>query len=88
LFLQAGAVAGDGALDRFGQVVPQVPPVGDLDCQRSPLGGAFGMGLPPRSRQITSTPEWASSQVRNDSAERSGRISTGRPAWMSISTVP
>jgi hypothetical protein len=30
-FLQAGAVAGDGTLDRFGQVVPQVPPVGDLD---------------------------------------------------------
>ena len=41
LFLQAGAVAGDGALDGFGQVVPQVPPVGDLDGQRRAFGCAF-----------------------------------------------
>jgi hypothetical protein len=34
-------VAGDGALDRFGQVVPQMPPVGDLGCQRCTLGGTF-----------------------------------------------
>jgi len=31
LFLQAGAVAGGSALDGFGQVVEQMPPVGDLD---------------------------------------------------------
>ena len=40
-FLQAGAVAGDGALDGFGQVVPQMPAVGDLGGQRRALGGAF-----------------------------------------------
>jgi hypothetical protein len=42
-FLQAGAVAGDGTLHRFGQVVPQMPPVSDLDRQRGALGGAFGV---------------------------------------------
>jgi hypothetical protein len=29
--LQAGAVPGDGTLYGSGQVVPQMPPVGDLD---------------------------------------------------------
>jgi Kef-type K+ transport system membrane component KefB len=42
-FLQAGAVPGDGAFDRFGEVVPQVPPVGDLDGQRRALSGSFGV---------------------------------------------
>ena len=42
-FLQAGTVAGDRTLDGFGEVVPQVPPVGDLDGQRRALGGAFGV---------------------------------------------
>jgi hypothetical protein len=39
--LQAGAVAADGTLDRLGQVVPQVPPVGDLDGQRRSLRCSF-----------------------------------------------
>ena len=42
-FLQAGAVPAGGAFDGFGQVVPQVPPVGDLDGQRRPRRGAFGV---------------------------------------------
>jgi hypothetical protein len=42
-FLQAGAVAGDSALDGFGEVVPQMPPVGDLGGQRGALGCAFGV---------------------------------------------
>ena len=42
-FLQAGAVAGDGTLDGFGQVVPQMPPVRHLGGQRRALGRAFGV---------------------------------------------
>ena len=42
-FLQAGAVAGDGTLDGFGQVVPQMPAIGDLDGQRRALRRAFGV---------------------------------------------
>jgi hypothetical protein len=42
-FLQAGAVPGHGTLDGFGKVVPQVPPVGDLDGQRGTLCRAFGV---------------------------------------------
>src|SRR5260370_28862764 len=42
-FLQAGTMAGDGVLDGFGQVVPQMPPIGDLGGQRRALGGAFGV---------------------------------------------
>jgi len=38
--LQAGAVAADRTLDRFGQVVPQVEPVGDLDRVRRSGAGA------------------------------------------------
>jgi hypothetical protein len=36
-------VACDGTLDSPGQVVPQMPPVGDLDRQRRALGCAFGV---------------------------------------------
>ena len=42
-FLQAGAVAGDGPLDGFGQVVPQMPPIRHLDGQRRALRSAFGV---------------------------------------------
>jgi hypothetical protein len=41
--LQAGAVAADRTLDRLGQVVPQMPPVGDLDRQRRTLSCALGV---------------------------------------------
>jgi len=41
--LQAGAVPGDSSLDSLGQVVPQVPPVGDLGGQRGALGCALGV---------------------------------------------
>jgi hypothetical protein len=43
--LQAGAVADDGALDGFGQVVPQMPPVSDLDGQRRALRRALGVAI-------------------------------------------
>ena len=42
-FLQAGAVAADGPFDRFAQVVPQMPPVSDLDRQRCALSCPFGV---------------------------------------------
>jgi hypothetical protein len=46
--LQAGAVAGDGAFDGFGQVVPQMPPVGDLDGQmRKQDGEGLKIARPP-----------------------------------------
>jgi hypothetical protein len=31
----------DAPLGSFAQVVPEVPPVGDLECLRCPAGGAF-----------------------------------------------
>jgi hypothetical protein len=43
LLAQATVVSGDGLLDLFGQVVPQVPPVGDLDRLRRPRTGALGV---------------------------------------------
>jgi hypothetical protein len=41
--LQAGAVSGDGAFDGGGQVVPDVPPVGDLQRFGCAETGAFGV---------------------------------------------
>ena len=41
LFLQAGAVPGNPALDSLGQVVPQMPAIRDLGGQRRALGSAF-----------------------------------------------
>jgi hypothetical protein len=40
---QVNAVLGNGALDCFAEVVPQVPAVGDLDGAGCAPGGAFGM---------------------------------------------
>jgi hypothetical protein len=37
-------VAGDGLLDVLGEVVPQMPPVRDLDGVRSAAAGRFGVG--------------------------------------------
>lgn len=45
--VQAAVVAGDGLLDVFGEVVPQVPPVGDLNGLRGADAGAFGVGAGP-----------------------------------------
>src|SRR5205807_1302910 len=42
MLTQATVVGGDGLLDLLGQVVPQVPPVGDLRRVRSASPGAFG----------------------------------------------
>jgi len=47
LVAQAGAVPGSGPLDRVGEVVEQVPPVGHLDCERGAAGGAFGVAAAP-----------------------------------------
>ena len=41
--LQAGTVAGDGPFDGAGQVVPQVPAVGDLDGAVEPLQWRLGV---------------------------------------------
>jgi hypothetical protein len=35
------SLAVDGTLDGFGEVVPQVPPVGDLDGQRRARSRSF-----------------------------------------------
>lgn len=45
--LQAAAVPGDHLVDRFGQVVHEVPAVRDLDRVRSAPGGAVGVGTAP-----------------------------------------
>jgi hypothetical protein len=39
---QAAAVLGDGPFGCFAQVVPEVPPVRDLDGLRGACGSAFG----------------------------------------------
>lgn len=44
---QAGAVAGDGAFDGVGEVVPRVPPIRYLQCVRGAGPGAFGVGAGP-----------------------------------------
>ncbi|GAA2374567.1 hypothetical protein GCM10010170_077730 [Dactylosporangium salmoneum] len=41
---KAALMAGDGFLDVLGEVVPEVPPVGDLDGVRSAAAGRFGVG--------------------------------------------
>ncbi len=43
LVSQAGLVPGDGPFDCFGEVVQQVPAVGDLDGERCAAGSAFGI---------------------------------------------
>ena len=42
-FLQAGTVAGDGPLNGFGQVVPQMPPIRHLDGQRRTFCRTLGI---------------------------------------------
>ena len=46
-FFQAGPVPGDRLLHVLGQVVVEMPPVGDLDCLRGALAGAVGVGAGP-----------------------------------------
>ena len=83
---QAGAVPDDGPLDGFGQVVPQMPPVSDLGRQRRARSGALGVAAAAVTADDLRA--GASSQARNDSADRSGSTSTGRRVSMSTSTVP
>jgi hypothetical protein len=45
--LEAGPVAGDGLAGVLGEVVPQVPAVGDLDRARCAVAGAFGISTGP-----------------------------------------
>ena len=85
---QVLAVPGDRPLDGLAEVVPQVPAVGDLDRVRRAAGAAVGVAAPARSRQITSAPGRAASQAANESADRSGRMSTGRRVSTSTSSVP
>ena len=40
-------MTGDGLGGVLGEVVPQVPAVGDLDCLRCAVAGAFGIGAGP-----------------------------------------
>ena len=46
-FFQAGPVPGDRLLHVLGQVVIDMPPVGDLDCLRGSLARAVGVGAGP-----------------------------------------
>ena len=43
-FCQARTVRGGASLDGLGEVLPQVKPVGDLDCVRCPGAGPVGVG--------------------------------------------
>ena len=47
LVLQAAAVPGNGLVGVFGQVVPHMPAIGDLDCARCPVAGALGVRAGP-----------------------------------------
>ncbi|KUO16402.1 hypothetical protein AQJ91_35965 [Streptomyces dysideae] len=73
---QAGAVLADQVFHRFGEVVPDVPEIGDLDrigaAERAPSAKA-----PPRSRQMISTPGWSVSQAAKVADSRSGSRSIG-----------
>lgn len=84
---QAKTVLGDAPLSGLAQVVPQMPPVRDLDRLRRPAA-APSVKNGARSRQTTSTPgRWASQAARLD-ASRSGRRSIGRRVSTSTRTVP
>lgn len=43
--VQAAVVAGDGLLDVLGEVVPQMPPIGDLNSLWRTHTGALGIGV-------------------------------------------
>jgi hypothetical protein len=45
--VQAAVVGGDGLLHVLGQVVPQMPAVGDLDRRRCPMPSSIGVGAGP-----------------------------------------
>jgi hypothetical protein len=80
-------VPDDGSLDGFGQVVPQMPPVGDLGRQRRARRGALGVAAAAvaaddlRARMgFQPGPERLGGSLRS--------TSTGRRVSMSTSTVP
>ena len=84
--LEAGPVAGDGLGGVLGEVMPQMPAVGDLNRSRGAVAGALGIE-PARSRQITRTPGCALSQPASGPASRPGRISIARPVAVLTRTV-
>lgn len=78
---------GDGALDGFGQVVPQVPPVGGLDGQRRALGCSLGVAaaaVPADDLDSGVGVQLGSEGLRGPL----GSMSTGRRVSMSTSTAP
>ena len=70
-----------------GQVVPQVPAVGDLDRVRAAVPGALEW-CPARSRQITCAPGCAFSQFCRVPASRSASRPMALPVVMSTRTIP
>jgi hypothetical protein len=81
--LDAAMVGGDGLLHVVTQVIPHVPPVGDLPGAGRCLAGAQRI-TPALSLQISSTPGCARSQSAKVPASRSGRMPVTR--WVSMST--
>jgi hypothetical protein len=75
--LQARSLAAEEGLQHIGQVVDEVPAVGDLGRVRGAVPRPLGVGA-PRSRAMTATPGCARSQVARLSLDRSRRRSTGR----------
>lgn len=84
---QPAAMAGNTALHRLAQVLPQVEPVGDLHRLWRPTTGALGVGA-GAVPQITSTPGCARSQSANGCASRPASSSAGLLVSQSTSTVP
>ncbi|MFI0779366.1 hypothetical protein [Streptomyces sp. NPDC021212] len=84
---EAVAVLGDGPFGGFAQVVPEVPPVRDLDGLLGCRGGVF-------SEERCSVPAddldaWPVGEPgRQLDASRSGSSSLGRRVSMSTRTVP
>ena len=85
---QAAAVGQHGALEVPGQVVPQVPAVGDLHRVRGAEPGGLGVGAGPVPADHLDPGMFRAARRRRSSVSRSGSRSTGRRVVMSTTTVP
>jgi hypothetical protein len=80
-------VTGNGAFDRAGQVVPEVPPVGDLDGQWRAFGGTSGVAA--AAVPADDLDPWVGVQPGAERARGPfGQHVHGPAVWMSIITVP
>jgi hypothetical protein len=83
-----GCQAADGeTFEGVGQVVHQMPAIGDLPRRRRTLGGAVGVHAVPIAA-MSSTPGWPRNQLARASADGSSSRSMARPAATSTRIVP